>query len=275
MSFTGNLLQIAVFDLDGTLYEDTSHFRYYAERLAEKLPAEKQPSFWRDYEKMLEGDHPVAVGRVYDAQNDYVLEVDPASYVVTRIWTWEGKETENKDTYTSPVTFDFDSMIAVGDGWWLPAAAAKHHGTGSTRDAYQKTKAFMQTEDFQFAEDLSRRASIEKLGNQMHLVLLTNSEAGDVKQLLRTLDLEDVFDEVIPGAAKPARTEAHFRSILQTYEAAPEEVVSIGDNYLNDIVPAENLGMASVLIDPQGRTPVRPGTERISTLHELFPLLDR
>ncbi|MFD2705718.1 HAD family hydrolase [Salibacterium lacus] len=273
MAFSKNTIRIAVFDLDGTLYEDTTHFRYYAERLAEKLPADKQPLFWHDYSDMLEGNHPVAVGRVYDAANDRVLEVDPASYRVTKVWNWEGKETGEEDAYTTPVAFDFDSMIAVGDGWWLPAAAAKHHGTGSTFDAYQKTKAYMQTEDFQFTEDPGRRFSLQQLGGQMHLILLTNSQADDVGQLLRTLDLEGVFDEVIPEAAKPARTEAHFSTILKKYEAEPGEVVSIGDNYLNDIVPAENLGMASVLIDPLGKTPVRSETKRITTLRELFPLL--
>lgn len=224
---------------------------------------------------MLEGNHPAAVGRVYDAEKDRILEVDPASYRVTTVWDWEGKETGEEDTYMSPVAFDFHSMIAVGDGWWLPAAAAKHYGVSSTFDAYQKTKAYMQTEDFQFAEIPERRFWLQQLGRRMHLILLTNSESDDVEKLLKTLDLEGIFDEVIPGAAKPARTKTHFKRVLEKYNAAPEEVLSIGDNYLNDIVPAENLAIPAVLIDPSGKTPIRSVTERIATLQELFPLLRR
>ncbi|MDF0727383.1 hypothetical protein PY093_11865 [Cytobacillus sp. S13-E01] len=46
-----NKTRVIVFDLDGTLYEDTHHFDYYALRLQEMLPEENRVLFWNDYEK--------------------------------------------------------------------------------------------------------------------------------------------------------------------------------------------------------------------------------
>ncbi|MFZ4451171.1 HAD family hydrolase [Salibacterium aidingense] len=274
MTIHWNSIHIAVFDLDGTLYEDTHHFKYYAGQLVSKLPEDKQPLFWKDYYKMLESSHPVAVGRVYDVQKDRILEVDPETYKVRKTWNWNGEVVSAGEDYQDPISFDFDSMIAIGDGWWLPVAAAKHYGIGSTFASYQKTKEYMQTEDFQFADDPSRRRSLAALKKQFRLLLLTNSQADDVERLLETLDLQGIFHRIIPNAKKPAQTRTHFASIMEEYEVKAEEIVSIGDNYLNDIVPAENMGMNAVLIDPQGKTPTRSATERIRTLSELFSLIE-
>ncbi|SFA94083.1 putative hydrolase of the HAD superfamily [Lentibacillus halodurans] len=273
MAITWNSIQLAVFDLDGTLYEDTHHFKYYANQLASKLPEEKRSLFWKDYYKMLKGKQPIVIGRVYDVDQDRILEVNPETYQVTKTWDWNGDIISAGEDYQGTITFDFDSMIAIGDGWWLPVAAAKHYGVGSTFDAYQRTKTYMQTEDFQFTNDPSRREDLLKLEERFNLVLLTNSQADDVERLLKALDLEGIFHHIIPNAKKPAQTKAHFRSLLQQYDVKPAEVISIGDNYLNDIVPAENMGMHAVLIDPQGATPIRTTTERIQTLSELFSLI--
>ncbi|SDH92494.1 putative hydrolase of the HAD superfamily [Alteribacillus persepolensis] len=273
MAINWNSIRIAVFDLDGTLYEDTHHFQYYAKELVSKLPHEKQPLFWEDYYNMLESRHPVAIGRVYDVERDRILEVDPTTYKVKKTWNWNGEVVSTGEDYPGSVALDFHSMIAIGDGWWLPAAAAKHYGIGSTFDSYRRTKEYMQTKEFQFAEAPFRRQALVRLRQQCELVLLTNSEADDVERLLETLDLKGVFHHIIPNAKKPAQTRAHFASIVEEYDVRAEEVVSIGDNYLNDIVPAENMGMQAVLIDPQGKTPVRTTTERVRTLSELFSLI--
>ncbi|WP_158738259.1 HAD family hydrolase [Alteribacillus sp. YIM 98480] len=275
MPIQWNEIKTAIFDLDGTLYEDTHHFEYYAALLEEKLDKNDRNSFRKDYENMLKGKHPVAVGRVYDAVRDRVLEVDPETNRVINTWDWEGKPVTKEEEYKEPITFDFDSMIAIGDGWWLPVAAAKHYGVQSTYDAYHKTKEFMQTEAFQFTEQPERRKALKQLRDHMKLILITNSQADDVKRLLDTLDLNGIFHEVIANAKKPVHTEEHFKKIIETEEILPNEAVSLGDNYLNDIVPAENLGMNAVLIDPQGCTTTRGHTECVQSLTDLFPTIKK
>ena len=68
-----NKWKVIVFDLDGTLYEDTHHFEYYAKQLQHKLPAEKRESFWKDYQSALDLQHALQIGRAYDVEQDLVL----------------------------------------------------------------------------------------------------------------------------------------------------------------------------------------------------------
>ncbi|GEM_PF-2522972 len=42
-------IELFLFDLDGTLYEDQDHFDYYAKCLAERLKPEKRDFFGRIY----------------------------------------------------------------------------------------------------------------------------------------------------------------------------------------------------------------------------------
>src|SRR6476660_4577892 len=50
ITMENNKLKVIVCDLDGTRYEDTHHFEYYAKQLQHKLPTEKHEAFWKDYQ---------------------------------------------------------------------------------------------------------------------------------------------------------------------------------------------------------------------------------
>ncbi|WP_052364174.1 hypothetical protein [Geomicrobium sp. JCM 19037] len=52
-------IDLVIFDLDGTLYEDTDHFDHYAKRLSEELPEQKRANFFQDYDDMKKGNHAV------------------------------------------------------------------------------------------------------------------------------------------------------------------------------------------------------------------------
>ncbi|WP_018922361.1 HAD family hydrolase [Salsuginibacillus kocurii] len=271
MTIIWDKIKLVIFDLDGTLYEDTAHFEYYANQLSDKLPEEKRESFWKDYRNMLKGNHPVIVGRVYDAVRDRILVVSPETNQVTRIFNWDGQELDEFEKYPAPITMDFDNFIAIGDGWWPPVAAAKHYGVGSTYDAYSRTKDFMQTEEFQFADNPGLREALTHLGKKKDLVLITNSQADDVERLLVTLNLSGVFPQIVASAKKPQQTLHHFETLLDQYGINPEEAVSIGDNYLNEIAPAERLGMQAVLIDSANAFEAeKESTMVVQTLSELF-----
>ncbi|MGB8955149.1 MAG: hypothetical protein WCC10_07240, partial [Tumebacillaceae bacterium] len=56
-------INLIVYDLDGTLYEDTHHFDYYANELKKRLPEDKQAAFQADYEAARRDDHPLRIGR--------------------------------------------------------------------------------------------------------------------------------------------------------------------------------------------------------------------
>lgn len=244
--------ELIIFDLDGTLYEDTDHFQYYAEQLMKQLPNDVQSSYLNEYEQMVAGKHIVTIGKVYDVLRDHVIKLDAINSTVIQAWTWEGEELESetiKRIYPNAISLDFDSMIAIGDGWWLPSVCARHFGAQDTQKAYVATKDYMATDQFKLTKIPGLREGLLHLKNKKNIVLVTNSEKDDVKRLLKNLDLDNVFEDVVTEARKPQFTLNQFNRLSEKYNLEPEQVISIGDNYINEIAPALKLGMQSVFID--------------------------
>ncbi|MFD1017835.1 HAD family hydrolase [Thalassobacillus hwangdonensis] len=264
-----------IFDLDGTLYEDTDHFDYYAAQLKEKLPADKKAEFEADYHSILNGAHPLTIGKAYDIEHDAILTLDPFTNKVTEAHTWEGEmwnQTQIEKAYPEALSYDFERMIAIGDGWWLPFSAAVHHGLHmkDTYHCYVKTKEYMVSEEFQLTQTPGLKDWLTKWKEEKHLILMTNSEAYDVENLLRELELEGLFHEVITSAQKPSMTDNHFDRVLKELPYKPEEIISIGDNFINEVAPALQKGMHAIFIQPR---PVTIEHERLHVVKSLQELL--
>lgn len=238
--------KLVIFDLDGTLYEDTDHFDYYADLMKEKLPEEEQQKFQHDYEAMKAGNHVVKIGKAYDVERDYVLTLDPINLEVTEVHDWNGNVVQY--SYQQPLTFNFENMIAIGDGWWLPFVTAKHYGVEDTYTSYNQTKEYMVTDQFQLTKTPGLKQGLLELKETKKIVLCTNSDLDDVGRLLKELELDTVFEHILTSSMKPTKTEEHFKKLLAQYEVEPHEAVSIGDNFINEIAPALKLGMKAVYI---------------------------
>ncbi|WP_456277383.1 HAD family hydrolase [Bacillus sp. AK128] len=245
--------KLIIFDLDGTLYEDTDHFDHYAELLKKQLPEHEQSLYDRDYEAMKAGNHIVQIGKAYDVEKDYVLTLDPMTLKITEVHNWAGEsinQSEIGSLYQKPLQFNFENMIAIGDGWWLPFVAAKHYGVKDTYTSYNQTKEYMVTDQFELTKTPGLKNGLLQLKETKKLVLCTNSDIDDVGRLLKELELDTIFEHILPSSMKPTNTEDHFKKLLQQYECEPSEAVSIGDNFINEIAPALKLGMKAVYIHP-------------------------
>ncbi|OQP01175.1 hypothetical protein B1689_05825 [Geobacillus sp. 44C] len=105
-----------VFDLDGTLYEETHHFEYYAAQVAKRLRKEDQHRFWEDYRAVLSGRHPLRIGSVYDAGEDLILLLQNG--IVSEAYRWNGEKlgaAEVKTIYPGQVKIDLDRLFSIGD----------------------------------------------------------------------------------------------------------------------------------------------------------------
>lgn len=247
--------QLFIFDLDGTLYEGTDHFDYYAERLLLDVAEENKEAFKRDYEKMKAGKHPVKIGKGYDVERDTVLTLDPLTLKVVKVETWDGedwKDEKRAEVYSGLLSFNFEMMIAIGDGWWLPFVAAKHYGVKNPYPRYLETKDYMVTDAFQLDPIPGVREGLLQLKAEKKIILVTNSDRDDVERLLKELNLDGIFEDIVTSAKKPSRTVEIFSQLIERYEANPEEVVSIGDNFINEIFPALQMNMSAIYIDAQG-----------------------
>ncbi|PYZ97369.1 hydrolase [Alteribacter lacisalsi] len=247
--------KLYIFDLDGTLYEGTDHFDYYAKRLALDVKEDNLESFWRDYEKSKNADHILAIGKAYDVAEDAVLTVDPMTLRVVEAHNWDGSAwTSEKveQVYDRDIEFDFEKIVAIGDGWWLPFACAKHYGVENCYKRYVETKEYMVTDEFQLDPIPGLRDFLLRLKDQTEIVLMTNSDADDVGRLFKELDLEGVFPKVITSAKKPSLTDHYFNELKNEYNVAPSDVVSVGDNFINEIAPALLQEMKAVYISAHG-----------------------
>ena len=248
---------LLIFDLDGTLYEDTDHFDFYSQRLAERLPEECRPFYFRDEAASRQGTHVLRMGRVYDRRQDWVLATTPDGHVL-QAWTWSGDEVSAADrlaTYSEPVSFDMQWMLSIGDSWWIPAACAYHYGLESTYQAYLEAKDFLASDQASLTPIPGVKEGLEKLKSHCRLVVATNSDMTDTRRILQALGLEKAFSAIYSDCRKPARSRALFTQIAEELGVKADRTLSVGDNYLNDIYPAMQLGMAGCLIDPHRLQP--------------------
>ena len=80
--------KVLVFDLDGTLYDGTEHYDYYAKLLTNEISSEKRDSFLKDYKKIKDYDHALTIGKIYDSENDLIISLDPITLKPIQVFTW-------------------------------------------------------------------------------------------------------------------------------------------------------------------------------------------
>lgn len=267
--------ELLIFDLDGTLYEDTDHFDYYCGLLQKRAESDLQKEFYKAYEKMKKGLHPVKIGKVYDIKLDAAISLDPLTMQVTEVHFWDGTAMDDskvKEEYPGELAYDFERFIAIGDGWWLPYVTAMHFGLSQqdTWDCYNATKDYMVSEEFTLTKTPGLKESLQELKKEKHLVLMTNSEEEDVKRLLRELELQDVFAEIVTSSQKPIKTKEILKRITSAFNVEPEKAVSIGDNFINEIAPALLMGLKAVYIQPNGSEIKHDNLTVVPTLEQSF-----
>jgi putative hydrolase of the HAD superfamily len=105
----------------------------------------------------------------------------------------------------------------------------------------------------------------------LRLAVVSNWDVSLVPVLER-LGIADRFEAVVHsagvGASKP--DPKVFEAALEQLGLAPEAVVHVGDDLVNDVEGAQRAGIRAVLIDRSGR---RRSREAIASLAELAPLL--
>lgn len=247
--------ELFIFDLDGTLYEDTKHFDLFAEKLKKKVPNEKQNSFYQDMQRVKKGTHPLAIGKVYDAKEDLLWTWDPFTEKLSAPENWNGdamEQHENDNRVFPAGSFDFKRWISIGDGWWPPYVLALHYGVAieDCHEAYDETKVDMAEGDGWLTKTPGLREFLDNMKKEKTLVLITNSDANDVERLLEHLHLAHLFEQKITSAHKPVHTKQHFQKIIEQFGVPPERIGSIGDNFMNEIAPALQFGMKAVWLSP-------------------------
>lgn len=279
MALNLHAVRAILYDLDGTLYEDDRHFELYAREVQARLPAPLREPFWSDWQAASTATHPaLRVGTFYDAVRDLVLY--PRDGQVVRALHWDGSELPPivcRQLYPDRVEPDHERLINVGDLWWVPAAVSAHHGG----DPQKQVEAFLTIRDRMSAPDFEVRPiqglqeTVAALRGRVHQVLVTNSPQPDSEAILAKVGLLGLLDRCFFRSNKPAGLRPILAEICQTYGIEPHQILSIGDNLVNEVAPSMAMGCQTILIDPHGIG--RPGEADliVASMSELLPLLQR
>jgi putative hydrolase of the HAD superfamily len=106
------------------------------------------------------------------------------------------------------------------------------------------------------------------------VVVLTNGDGDHQRFKLDRLNLAGEIDGLIAGDTLPAGKPdpRAFAHALERLEAAPADVIMVGDSLENDVRGAQAVGIEAVLVDRSGRH-ASAGVPRVRSLTQLLGVL--
>lgn len=268
-------IRVIVYDLDGTVYDDTRHFELYAREIQSHLPVELHDAFWADYTAACEGKHPaLRIGTFYDVKHDLVLEMKAGR--VVRALHWDGSEAPplvRQQLYPGVVEPDHQTVLNVGDLWWVPSAVSYHHGGNPEKhtEAFMRIREIMSDPGFAVRPIPQLADVISSLKGKVIQVLATNSPQPDSEAILTKVGLLGLFDRMYFRSNKPAGLKRIFEEICAEYGVEMKNLVSVGDNMVNEIAPARAMGCQTVFIDPHGTAETGEADLIVPAMPLLFP----
>lgn len=247
-----------IFDLDGTLYEDERVYDRFAEELARFLPYDRRAQYFRDWERAKQGDLAARIGLGYDETRDCLFRFSGGRIMSFIDWQRHeepapaiGDTSLNRDARPEepPVEVPIfgEGRINIGDWWALPDVLAAHYGVPrpDRASAFLATRDFIGSEGFRLRREPWLVDTLQGLrGGGKRLVAMSNSPAASVDDVFDQLGVRRYFSLIVTSAEKP-----HGLTRFLEEEAAPERVLSIGDNFVNDIEPALRAGSYALYID--------------------------
>lgn len=139
--------------------------------------------------------------------------------------------------------------------------------------AYWKTRQYMLDDACPLTVDPALRRFLDQARDRATLVCATNSPPEAAHPLLHRLHLYDAFDQVYTDVGKPDGLLALVARLQKDQDPIPaDSIVSIGDNYANDIAPAWQAGWTTAHISSEENF-LGPSTIRGRCIQELIPFL--
>lgn len=245
-------IKAIIFDLDGTLYEDKHHLKHYAEIIKNILSPKLKENFMIECNKAILGKHILRIGKIYDAPKDLILIGNDKK--VVHAYKWDGTCLEKnlmEYMYPGEIEIDIMNIISVEDPLWLIGCIGMHYGLDkpTSHSAYLQERNYIMSSEFIMYPVKELRETLEDLKTKVKLILLTNSHELSSETIIKKLGIHHVFTEKIFEGDKPTKTIEILNQIRNKFNLSFSEILSVGDNYMNEILPAKRLGCKTIYID--------------------------
>ena len=237
-----NDIETVVFDLDGTIYQNTVFHHDYLHFLVEGTCYE----CWQ--QKLVEFAEQVYAGKRLHMNSFYTLKR-------LNCQTPEAFFSALEQCLCPPLTYrqalETQGLLYLGDAWAVVILIGKALGLlegGRNEAVFRRTRRKMEQDGIQGCPELA--LAIQALARRHSVVLLSNSYQDTVKEFLKQLGMEHTFPLLCCSANKPADMICNLHRALPGTAARPQTVVSIGDNAFNDLMPVAELGGRTVWMNP-------------------------
>lgn len=258
-------VKVAIFDMDGTLYQDDAFLGRYVTYLLEgQLDEEEMAKAVSEAYDILDGSHTVQLGHFFDRKQHFFYEHE--QFLPTTCYSWDGKKHEN------PVQ-ENSSLLFIGDPWGIANLYAEKYRIPRERraEAFDKVRYEMIQKPFEIRRHAPLFESIAALGTTKK-IFMTNTPGDTGPAFVTYLNIGSMFDDYVFDAKKPYGMETIVKGLLKE-GFAPEEILSIGDNPYNDLAPVRQLGGRTCLISPYTHFGMQEWDHTVKTVEELADFL--
>lgn len=263
-------VHIAIFDLDGTLYQGDGFVPRYLEELHQR-GSTSSGTLRGELDAILAGSHPLELGDFYAPGDDVILRAP--DFTVEAAFRWDGTPVDHERVGT-PIRYG-DDVVYAGDAWQVVRALACHFqvASGLQDEAFAAVRHAINEATSDLLDTTDLAPVLAEVPRFPVRYVMTNTPEHLGRQLVHTLGLPAHFDGIHFGANKPAGLESWLAELTRIHDVTADAVLCIGDNYFNDILPAVRAGCRSIWVDPFGRAPHRGPEVRVSGLADVAPLL--
>lgn len=243
--------RIIVLDFDGTLYDSDTHFDAYVRRIQTHLPVAAGQELEAAFARSRRGEGSVRVGYWYDPV------------------------TGSSESDGGRLSHGF----YMGDHWWILYMLALSHGATPEQltDSFYQTRAHMMshTQEIHLVDGMKDFLTAVHKNEQTQAVLVTNSPAADSLAILEALEVRDLFAEIVTDAKKPDGLRHLLPRLMTAACVSPGEILSVGDHYFNDIVPALEFGSDALFVNRHGVNHKRHATYEATSSDGFIGLLNQ
>lgn len=250
-------ITVVLFDLDGTLHDDPRVTDRYAAALETAIHDGRGQGLRSETEAVVSREHPAVVpGCFVEPVRGLVLHAP--QWVVETATDWQGR--------TIPIPADLSGRVRrdgplryVGDRWQIIGALATRRGADqrALREAFVLARQFVNDRATSLVRFECLDDVLERLASGRHLLLATNTPEELGKPLVERLELRQPFALVRFDARKPAGCAELIVEAHRRWGTRADEVLVVGDNLWNDLLPPAEQGCRTIHIDPLGTDPAR------------------